>query len=247
MVAQFVAALERPVSRVRLENYRPPGDDDLAMVTNYFYNLELSESLYPTLQAFEISLRNSIDAALAQHHHTAYWFDVPGFLPNWQRNEIAAARQQLSDEGKPHDPGRIIAELKLGFWHSLFNRPFEQHLWRPNASAKVLEVFPQISKKQRNRQAVWYRIQRLRNLRNRVMHYEPVWNRRQIAQDHFLILETIRWISEEMFETIAMCDRFPTVLQSGYIDVQRRIQAEIQRRYPTTIATPPQANPVSAG
>jgi hypothetical protein len=33
MVARFVAMMERPVSRVRLENYRV-GGDDLALVVN---------------------------------------------------------------------------------------------------------------------------------------------------------------------------------------------------------------------
>jgi hypothetical protein len=85
MVAQFVSALERPISRIRLENYRPIGGSDLEMVVNYFHNLELSEALYPSLQAFEIALRNGIHSTLAIHFNYTFWFDTPGFLPEWQR------------------------------------------------------------------------------------------------------------------------------------------------------------------
>jgi hypothetical protein len=89
MVARFVAMLERPVSRVRLENYRD-GGDDLAMVVNYFFNLERSEALSPSLQAFEIALCNSIDAALTRRLQMPLWFDHAGFLSPWQVKQMTA-------------------------------------------------------------------------------------------------------------------------------------------------------------
>ncbi len=56
---------------MRLENYRA-GGSDLDMVDNYFYNLELSEALYPALQAFEIALSNSINICLREHFEDSY-------------------------------------------------------------------------------------------------------------------------------------------------------------------------------
>lgn len=59
MVSQFVASLERPVSHVWLENYRSENvTDGLDMVIHSFFNFELSEALYPVLQAFEVALPN---------------------------------------------------------------------------------------------------------------------------------------------------------------------------------------------
>lgn len=232
MVEQFVAALERPISRARLESYRSGDGGDFAMLVNYFYNIELSEAIYPSLHIFEISLRNSIDHALAQHFETHYWFDIPGLLLRWQQEEISRSRTSLSNSGKTHDPGRIIAELKLGFWHSLFNAPFERQLWRPKKSAMIGSVFPQIPRRNRNRRIVYDRIDRIRKLRNRVMHFEPIWNRSQIAMDHALILESIQWISTEMSETLALSDRFDDFLTHGRETVEQRISIEIQRRFP---------------
>lgn len=240
MVAKFVAALERPVSHVRLENYRPAHGSDLDMVVNYFYNLELSEALYPALQAFEIALRNSIHLTLTQHFQmNEYWFDFPGLFPQpkppatkpWQVLSIKDAREKLSKANKPHGADRIIAEMNLGFWHGLFNRPFEDKLWRPNRSALVGEVFPLAPNSQRNRHSVWNRIDRIRIIRNRVMHYEPIWHRARLEEDHSSILETLRWISPEMHNSIAMCDRFPVVLASR-ASAEARVRQEVQRRYP---------------
>lgn len=237
MAAQFITALERPVSRVRLENYRPANGSDLDMIVNYFYNVELSEALYPTLQAFEVALRNSVHLTLSQHFHNAYWFDIPGLFPPpkppatmpWQ--EVAIKRDQLTKEKKPHDADRIGAEMHLGFWHGLFNRPFENRLWRPNRSALVARVFPLAPNSQRNRQSVWNRIDRVRILRNRVMHYEPIWHRTRLNDDHSAILEALWWISPDMHDTIAMCDRFPLVHGEGRADIEQRIRNEILKRY----------------
>lgn len=71
------------------------------------------------------------------------------------------------------------------------------------------------------------------------MHYEPIWHRTRLADDHTAIVEALRWISPDMHDTIAMCDRFLLVHSGGRVDMENRIQTEIQKRYPST--TP--ANP----
>lgn len=234
MVLPFLADLDRALPRIRLENYRPANGSDLDMIVNYFYNMELSESLYPSLQAFEIALRNSIHLTLGLHFGTSHWFDQPGFLPHRQSRQIADARQTLTKEGKSPTPDRIIAELHFGFWHSMFNSPFEHELWRPNRSALVKQVFPYAFNRQSNRQDMWDRIDRIRIIRNRVMHYEPIWYRARLETDHDAILEALSWISPAMHETIKMCDRFSTVLVSGRESMKRKVQNEITRRYQVT-------------
>jgi hypothetical protein len=239
MVAQFVAALERPVSRVRLGNYRAGGGDH-DMVVNYFYNLELSEALYPSLQAFEIAFRNSIYLTLSKHFQNPYWFDLPNFFPPpkppakepWQVRAIREARKNLSEEGKTHDPNRIMAELHFGFWHSLINRPFEKKIWSLHSWQVLREAFPDAPRRSFDRQIAWDHVDRIRILRNRVMHYEPIWYRARLTDDHSAILEALRWISPEMHDTIAMCDRFLAVHNVGRADMEKRIQAEIEKRYP---------------
>ncbi len=239
MVAQFVAALERPISRIRLENYRD-GGSDLDMAVNYFYNLELSEALYPTLQALEIALRNSVHQTLSQHFNNPYWFDTPRLYPAppppetvpWQEKAIQETRDTLTNEKKSHDPDRIVAEMHLGFWNSLFNRPFVQPLWLPNQGALLAQVFPHATRTQQVPRYIQKRITRIRLLRNRVMHYEPIWSRQHLQQNHAQVREMLSWISSAMHDTIKMCDRFPDRLTVGRADMQQRIQDEIQKRNP---------------
>lgn len=241
MVAQLVADLELPLSRERLESYRPPYGSDLEMVVNYFFNIELSEALYPALQAFEVALRNSVHRALSQHFGTDSWFDAPDLYPAppppesipWQQKALQAARDNLTQHNKPHDAGRIVAELHLGFWNSLFNRPFVQRLWLPNQGALLTQVFPYATRSQQVPRHLEKRITRIRLLRNRVMHFEPVWRRLHLQRNHAEILETLAWISPAMHETIAMCDRFQHVLAAGRAGVEEKVQLEIARRYPS--------------
>lgn len=55
MVAQFVAALQQPLSQVRLESYRPPNGSDLDMVVRYFWDMELARALSPALHGVELA------------------------------------------------------------------------------------------------------------------------------------------------------------------------------------------------
>lgn len=144
MVAQFVAGLEPAVSKVRLEAYRPAGGDDLEMVVSYFLNIELSEALYPCLQAFEVALRNSIHGVLSRHFQSEFWFDRPNLLLTWQHDAIQGTRDELTKQAKPHEAGRIVAELNFGFWHSMLNRPYETGLWHANGATLLAAAFPHL-------------------------------------------------------------------------------------------------------
>ncbi len=123
--------------------------------------------------------------------------------------------------------------LDFGAVCSIVRSPFEETLWRLDQSALTGQVFPQAPRRQRNRQDVWNRIDHIRIIRNRVMHYEPIWNRTHLTEDHQFVLETLKWISPVMHESIAMCDRFPVVLASR-ATTEARVRQEIQRRYPPT-------------
>ena len=66
MQAELASKLKRVLSSERLAAYRQrtQGNDDLNLFCHYVWNIALSESLYPSLQALEVILRNTI-------HHAA--------------------------------------------------------------------------------------------------------------------------------------------------------------------------------
>ncbi len=53
-LTQFIGDLHRALSVERLESYRPPNGDDLEMLTNYFWNMDLAEGLMPALHGVEL-------------------------------------------------------------------------------------------------------------------------------------------------------------------------------------------------
>ncbi|MDQ3655376.1 MAG: Abi family protein [Chloroflexota bacterium] len=180
MVAKLVDALIIPISATRLGAYRSQGGSDLEMVVNYLWNMELSEALYPCLQTFEIALRNSIHSAFSEHYITELWFDRHNLL-EWQKKTLQEARDQLTTYQKPHEAGRIVAELPFGFWSSMFNRPYEQ-VWYADGAVLLERVFPHLPRTLRTRKQISQRVERIRRLRNRVFHYEPIWNKTDLQE-----------------------------------------------------------------
>jgi hypothetical protein len=221
VVVSLVRALEDTVSRERLEAYRPVGAGDLDMVVNYFWNIELSEALYPSLQAFEIALRNRVHGALAEHFGTEHWFDH-GILLDWQEETLQEAKRELTLHRKPHEPGRIVAELSFGFWSSMFNSPYEEPIWYSDGAVALERVFPHVPRAIRTRRKISRRIERIRRLRNRVFHYEPIWNKQDLGQRHQQIIEALHWISPEKGRMVALSDRFEAVLD-GREEIEKKV------------------------
>lgn len=238
MVSAFVAGLTLPVSSVRLESYRPPAGTDLEMLINYLWNLELNEALFPSLHAAEVSFRNSIHAAASAHYGTEFWFDQQDVLMAGQVRSVAKARDKLTQNQKPHTAGRIVAALSFGFWISLFNRPYERQgrnspatrlYWHDqnNQPRLLLATLPYLTNRYRARGPVEARYTQVLELRNRVAHHEPIWARPDLRREHDLILNAISWVSPQMRDAIALCDRFPDVRRSGRAAVEAKLKAHL--------------------
>lgn len=227
---QLFQELEQPFSRERLGSYFQASGSERAALINYFWNIQLCEALYPTLDALEVALRNAIHAAATVRYGTEYWFDQPTVLRFRQPDAVQAARDELQRNNAPQNAGRIVAELSFGFWTTILSGPYEQHFWRPNNYRPLRQVVPRMPYRERTRVKVHDRVNDLRGLRNRVFHYEPVWNRPTLAQDHANLLETIGWISPELRKTIKQFDRFPRVLQQDRRDVERKLSTMLQRQ-----------------
>lgn len=224
VVTQLVADLKLPLASVRLATYRPAGGTEEEMLVNYLWNVALCEALYPCLNALEVSLRNGIHHAAADRYRTDYWFDVPGVLKLRQPGEIQAARDELTRRNKPHTAGRIIAELRFSFWTSLLSGPYHSAFWMDRKAAILRGAFPACPPKRRIRKDIHARYNDLRFLRNRVFHFEPIWNRPDLVVEHARIKEAIGWISPALRDLVARSDRFPDV----YSDARNEIEDDLR-------------------
>jgi hypothetical protein len=214
MVAQFVSDLYGPFSQARLEAYRPqPGGSDLDMITNYFWNIDLAEALVPCLHAVELALRNSVHAILTNEFGTDMWFYDPRVLEPGQLTEFARSLAKVAKK-----PGSlasyIVPELPFSFWVALLSGPYDQKLWAANGFARMRSVFPHAQGYSRDQ--IHRRFNEIRLLRNRVMHYEAVWDQSKLDlyQRHLDIHEAIKWISPTLGQAILSVDNFQAVFNS---------------------------------
>ena len=106
-----------------------------------------------------------------------------------------------------------MAELMFGFWSALLSGPYEQPLWQPNGFALMRSAFPHTNGQ--SIRSIRQHYQGLRTLRNRVSHYEAIWDRPSLAQDYADILTAIGWISPELRRSIQDLSDFDNVFDNG--------------------------------
>lgn len=215
MQHDFFTQIRKAISHERLEAYqaRSRADSELMLAAHYAQNIALSESLYPALQAIEVALRNSIHDAITAACNSEAWYEARfNILLPQELEAIEKARASLIRGNKEPTPGRIMAELTFGFWTSLFDLRYEQRLW----PFHLKTVLPFIPKSIRTRKTVSTRMNRIRRLRNRVFHYEPIWYWQDLQQQHSEIIEAMGWVNSAMMSFIITIDRFDDVVSLGH-------------------------------
>lgn len=68
------------------------------------------------------------------------------------------------------------------------------------------------------------RFQRIRILRNRIFHHEPVWYWQDLRQQHADILEAIAWIEPAARDLAVAVDNFPAVHGAGLSAIRQSLQ-----------------------
>jgi hypothetical protein len=205
--------LEKIFSEKRLEKYflRHKADENKA-ICHYQCNIELSESFYPCITIFEVALRNAISRELKNFYGTDEWYlkfaTTPG-LTNLNKY-ITTVNKQISGRKEYTSSSKIIAELTLGFWVSLFNVEYERILWKP-----LRKVFPNMPKNLRQRKNIAPALNHFRTFRNRVFHHEPIsWDLGRLKQIHAEMLTVMGWLSSDIVNWLTNFDRFDNVYNS---------------------------------
>ena len=201
--------LQKVLSPARLSAYRT-GPEDRARVIfgRYRWNMALCASIQPCLHYVEVALRNSLHGSLSGHCAMGPWYEMSSrILKPEEQQAIARARQELRARGKPDTSDPVVAELSFGFWTRLLSRPYEGVLW-----PRLLEpAFPFIPRRRRKRVEVAQRFNRIRHLRNRISHHEPIWHWGDLEQQVRDILEAIEWFEPALNRCLPTHERFEDV------------------------------------
>lgn len=226
MIAQLLAEVMPSISAARLLRYRSTTGDDLETAVNYFWNLALAESLFCSLSMVEIALRNALHDTLTQHFGVPVWYDRRGLLEPNQRNDVDGVKRRIVGRGDPVTPDRVVSELTFGFWVTILSRNYDARLWQGQNAAPLKRMFLRIPRNKRQRQTIHQQYNEIRELRNRVFHYEPIFDDPHLRQRHGEVKRGLHWLNPRMVDVLEWYDRFPDVYMNG----QGATEAELRQK-----------------
>lgn len=198
------AALAEAISRERLKKYLAARNDDLdAALALYEWNMRLSEAFYTPLSCLEVCLRNKAYGRMAEVYG-GEWLTNPAAAPlnDFSRFLVNEAVRHIDGQATT---GKLIAELKFGFWVGLFATQYDATLWR-RALYRCFRAAPP-------RKRIHGRLNAIRRFRNRVAHHEPIFHRPS-ERMHAEITEAIGWMCADTRAWAEHHSRVPDVLNA---------------------------------
>ena len=207
--------IEQFLSKERLKGYKlNENDSEDLVLKRYLWNLELCSVFYVPLHVFEISFRNYLYYAIAERYGNE-WLTQPNMLAPYDETSVIDAVKQLKKRNESTAPGKIIAELTLGFWASLLHRKYISSL--PSVPTHALfwplclkKAFPYIDQSKRNLRYISVRVEDIRRFRNRIFHHEPIWKMNLVRINQEL-KEAISWFYSD-YDKVITIDRVNEIL-----------------------------------
>ncbi len=194
-----VRALELALSAERFQFYlQRAGSSRLRAIRLYERNTALSESLYGVGQATEVALRNAIHRILSDAVSPMWFYRID--LHENQLDKVNRAKFDLEQNRKSVTPGALVAELRLGFWTSLISTRYENLLWRPHLHKAFPNAWDErpdgvggISRTKKKRPDIFLQLERIRILRNRIAHHEPII-KLDLPRSYFETVQALHWV-----------------------------------------------------
>lgn len=173
------------LSSPRLSTYMRETSDLDSAIQLYLWNANLSGAFLPCLHICEVTIRNAVSDVLSKRHGNK-WPWEKGFiktLPYTRKKDLEDAGAKFSDVNK------VIPELNFVFWQSMFTSRHDNQLWTPYFRATFPHADVSISVDVL-RAEIYNDLEKLRKLRNRIAHHEPIF-KRNLDEDYKVIMKII--------------------------------------------------------
>lgn len=171
-----IEAFVQTISRARFMRYLTSSSNNVRHAfALYRWNSETSQYFYLPLQAWEVALRNRLDAFLSDRYGEHWAVDRGQAFRQLKRNErdqIESALKKLR-QGRRPPPTKdgVVARLSAGFWVALLGKGYDvPFAWRNN----LYRVFP--GGRDRPQTEIRATCDGLLKLRNRIAHHEPIFH-----------------------------------------------------------------------
>lgn len=210
--------IERFLSISRLAKYYRNGETPEQGFSRYQWNVQLAEALLPSLNYFEVGLRNGIDNAISTTYYKDWLLKLPPALKisaDDERKIAEFAYEHQTEKGWAAGHDDILAKLGFGFWAAFFQNRYDPVLWQRTDALKT--VFPNMQRSLRTSKYVAPKIKQIRKLRNRIAHHEPIWHMADVQSIYQTISELVLAMSTAAAQELVKIDRFPAIYQAGVI------------------------------
>ncbi len=171
----------------------------------YSWNVEASASLWGGFHILEVTLRNAFHAELSDLLERADWWTVAPLNIEDKKAVSDAARFLRRTKRNSWIPDDLVAELSFGFWIGLIANRYHARFWTP----ALQNAFPHYLGRRGNLHTA---LERLRKLRNRVAHHEPIFER-DLHYDHTMLLSLLGYVNPAARTWAHSHSRLPAILK----------------------------------
>ena len=206
----------KALSLQRLRGYIRTSDLENSdfLIKRYQLDIKLSQSFYPALHIIEITLRNQTFKALESYLGNDWLLQnklSKRIFRKLEFDKVNESLNKLKRSKKPIETSNLIAELSFGYWTSLFTSHYE-FLWREKNLLRV--AFPNMPRYKLKRKNISIELNKIRGLRNRIFHYEPIWHWSDLPEHHKRISSVIQWMNNETYNLLKSVDTFPIIFKT---------------------------------
>ncbi len=200
----------------------------------YKENLKVAQSFYPLISFFEVVLRNKLNHELSNYFSDSEWiinqktkmmsdsslshFDKKKqiFITNdFLKNSIEKSEKRLRRLKLPVTCNHIIADTSFGFWTELYE--IQHYKILKGRPIKIFENLPAgIGRKE-----VSDRLNKIRILRNRISHNEPLCFKSSsldfsgIQTNYLILQELLLWLNPELLNWIMDLNQIHQVISKA--------------------------------
>lgn len=171
----------------------------------YLFNARLSKAFLFPLHVLEISLRNRISEIFTSMYGQD-WTLNQSFLQELtveSRSTLNTAKERASSE----DTDDIVSTMTFDFWSNLFRPKYDRCFWQ----AHMQTLLPNNVMSRHDFQKS---IKEINKFRNRIAHHEPI-HQLNISAKHTLILNVLKWISDETYKWTKHHSTFSSILRTS--------------------------------
>lgn len=215
MTIPQVKAIRGTITQARMSTYDAavhPGEARTRRALKlYLWNAEVAGAFLLPLHLCEVSARNAVaDAVAAQYGPRWPWATgfqrslldpAKGYSP---RSDLAGARRNTTSTGK------VIPEVKFVFWQKMFTSRYDNAVWNHQLTT-VLPGGAGTSDVPSLRTRVYNDLDRIRLLRNRIAHHEPIIAR-DLAADLKAIKDLVHLRCGETSQLLVAIERVSSII-----------------------------------